>query len=284
MEKEQALEHTFRSRSWVSPPYRGRVAEAYSAPEFLSVLADPVRLMAGPGTEVLLESRNRVVSAKINAGPKGERSVVVKQYYSRGINRIKSFGQPSRAERAWRGAIALLEAGLATPLPVAFAEKRAAGFVSTSFFISERVADGLEIRSLLRDLPDERLKPMLADLVRGLARLHAAGILHRDLSDGNILVRKSSAADNFEFYLLDTNRVRCGRRLAGMARAKNLIRLGVPSRLQAFFLESYAQAAGRPLRKSFVLWYQWTKSAFSTWIRVKKALWLRKIARKLRIQ
>ena len=86
------------------------------------------------------------------------------------------------------------------------------------------------------------------------------------------------------FVFLDTNRIRHRRRLNRFARARNLVRLGVPAPERAFFLERYAAAAGRPLEPGFAFFYRFAKSSFAGWIALRKKLGLKALARKLRIQ
>jgi len=179
-----------------------------------------------------------------------------------------------------------------------------------------RLAGPLEIRGLLRELRREKLEPLLAALADELARVHDRGLLHRDLSDGNILVEerafgspldrglnaRASRAETdpqakpgapaggesgepaFRFFFLDTNRIRARRRLGAASRARNLVRLGVPPALQRFFLERYALARGRRLSFGFTLRYRLAKGMFSGWIGFKKKLRLKTLARKLKIQ
>lgn len=264
------------------PPYSGEIAEEYATPEVLALFAGPHKLLAGPGAEILLEGRNRVGAVKIAAGRAGTTEIVVKEYLSYGINKLKSRVQPSKAAKAWRGARVLLDAGFDTPFPIAFLEKRKGGFVDEGYFIAERIFAAGEIRHLLRQLSEEDLRPLLAELARTLFRLHEKGILHRDLSDGNVLVGKEAGGSHF--FFLDTNRIRRRRSLGAAARAKNLIRLGVPPLLQRFFLEEYAAAGNHPLRRSFVFWYKLSKNTFTAWVRLKKVLRLKRLGRKLRIQ
>jgi len=264
------------------PPYRGEIADGYVSPEFLAVLRNPRKILESRGAEILLEGRNRVVAATVELGSGRTTDLAIKEFRARGINKLKSLFGKSKAEKAWRGAAALTNAGIGTPVPIAFLEKRKSGFVEESYFLSERIRGAPEIRGLFRKLAEEDLRPLLAALAAALFRSHEKGILHRDLSDGNILVKR--VGDSFEFFFLDTNRVRRRRRIGGLGRAKSLIRLGVPVGLRLFFLESYSSTGGRRLRKSSVFWYKWNKAAFAGWIRLKKALRLRTIARKLKIQ
>jgi hypothetical protein len=273
----------FASRPLVLPPYKGEIAESYASPEFPAILADPRALMRAPGTEILLDGRNTVAALKMTAarGSAGT-EIVIKQYRGQGIPKLKSLVQASKAARAWRGAMALIAAGFATPLPLAYLERRKRGFVQDSFFLAERIRDAQEIRLLFRERSEEGLKPLLSDLAAQLCRMHEKGILQRDLSDGNILVKQEGGG--IRFYLLDTNRIRVRTKISGAARARNLIRLGIPARLRHFFLEQYAAAAGRPLRRSFEFWYKLNKSTFAGWIAVKKKLRLKRLAKKLKIQ
>jgi serine/threonine protein kinase len=290
-------------------PYRGKVADSFASHEVLAALSDPHRLLDGPEAEILLDGRNRVGALKLPVGLSRTMDIVVKKYRSLGINKLKSLFQASKAARAWRGAISILDVGLKTPHPVAYLERRKSGFIQESYFISERILDAREIRYLFRELDEESLRPLLAALARTIFSGHEKGILHRDLSDGNILVRvvgdrpgamrppaSETGADvyvgkdkriesvNYIFYLLDTNRIRLRKRIGTLTRAKNLIRLGVPRGLRIFFLEQYAGAAERPLSSAFIFWYKLNKSIFTGWIRFKKFLRLKKLTRILRIQ
>jgi serine/threonine protein kinase len=273
---------SFAVRPLSLPPYKGEIAESYSVPEYLSLLSDPRKLLAGPGSEILLDGRNRVAAVKIAPAGRPPAEIVVKSFGARGLSRLKTLIQPSKAAKAWRGAVALIESGFRTAAPIAYLERRSGGFVRESYFVAEHLPGGREIRFLFRELPPVELESLLAALAGELVRVHAAGLLHRDLSDGNILVENDGGA--FRFFFLDTNRVRRRARLGSMARAKNLVRLGVPPGLRAHFLECYAAAAGGPLRPGFALRYRVAKAVFSGWIGLKKKLRLKTLARKLKIQ
>lgn len=262
--------------------YRGEIADGYSGPETIAALSDIRSLLAGSGAEILFEGRNRVVAVPLPRGSGRAADVVVKAFRSQGIDKFKTLAHASKAARAWRGARALIEAKFETPFPVAFLERRHRGFVVESYFIAEHIRGAREIRGLFQTLSSENLKPIVSALGRELAAVHARGILHRDLSDGNILVLDYRGTPRFLF--LDTNRVRVLRTVGSATRARNLVRLGIPPPLRYAFLERYAEGRGRPLHKSFVFWYNVSKATFSAWVRLKKALRLRKIAGRLKIQ
>ena len=261
--------------------YRGEFAAEYNDPFFIEAISRPEGLWARPDIESLLDKRNRVGTVRMLLSSGLKRDIVVKEFSSRGVSRLKSLFQDSKAARAWRGALALKERSLGTASPAGYLEKRKRGLVERSFFFAARVDGAEEIRGLFRSLQAAELEPLLAALAAFLAQCHDRGILHRDLSDGNILVKKEESGRAL-FYLLDTNRIRIRKGLGGFRRSKNLIRLGVPPEFQRYFLRTYF--GDQPLHKAYWFWYRINKAVFARYLDLKKKLRLRQIARFLRIQ
>ena len=261
--------------------YSGRISPDWDTPEVRAAIAD-FRVLAGdPKARVLLDSRNVVTSIVLPAGARGEIPAVLKSFGARGLKRLKTLLVPSKARKAWRGAQALVERGVPTAAPIAYWESRRGGAVSESYFLAARLDDVREIRFLLRELQGDALDRLLEQLAVFLGQCHALGILHRDLSDGNILV-KDAGSGRYGFYLLDTNRVRTRRRLGRRSRVKNLVRLGIPAGKQGLFLAAYG--GPRPLPKRLRRWYKFRKGWYAGWVALKKKLRLKTIARKLGLQ
>jgi serine/threonine protein kinase len=261
--------------------FRGEVTPEFDDPLFLEAVSRPGDLWSRPGIEILLDQRNKVGVVRIPMSSGPPREIVIKEFAPRGLVRLKSFIQTSKALRAWRGALALKDRGLETAPPAAYLEERRGGLAGKSFFFAERVTGAEEIRSLFRRLTPSELEPLLSALAGHLSLCHDRGILHRDLSDGNILVKKSESG-RFVFYLLDTNRIRLRKRLGSFRRAKNLIRLGVSAACQKEFLLGGSRE--KPFRRSHWFWYKGNKSVFTVYLGLKRKLRLRRIARFLRIQ
>lgn len=263
--------------------YRGLVHARFKdqAAELFRVFESGRSPLDGPGAEIIHEGRNRLGIVTWPWMIAGFPRVVVKEFGFRGLNRLKSLFGPSKAARAWRGAVALVERGLPTPFPVAFLEARRRGLVSRGYFLAGQVADAPEIRDLFRRLEGEEMGRLLAALAPFLRECHDMGILHRDLSDGNILVKRAED-ESFRFFLLDTNRIRVRRRIGRRARVRNLVRLGVPAARQREFLDLYLGEGGRP--GLWFAYYRARKSAYAGAVALKKKLRLRALARKLRIQ
>jgi serine/threonine protein kinase len=262
-------------------PYRGEVDAAYDDPLFVDAISNPEELWTRPDAELLLDTRNRIGTIRIFLSSGLKQEIVVKEFCTHGIIRLKSLFQPSKAARAWRGAMALKERGLGTATPAGYLEKRRRGLVERSFFFAARIEGAEEIRGLFRSLPAADLEPILSGLAAFLSQCHDRGILHRDLSDGNVLVKKDDSGRTL-FYLLDTDRIHIHKMPGGFRRSKNLIRLGVPPALQRHFLRAYF--GEKPLLKSHWFWYRMNKVVYAGYVNLKKKLRLRQIARFLRIQ
>jgi serine/threonine protein kinase len=289
----------FDARSLHLPPFRGLIAAAYDHPETLAALGDLPCLLRSPSAETLQSGRNKIVAVCLPAAESPSETrpasleAVVKIFGSRGFHKLKTILLPSKGVRAWHGAVALRGDGFETPGPIAVLERRRFGVAVESVFVAERIRGGREIRNLFREKPESDLRGLIEALAPVLAGLHAAGLVHRDLSDGNVLVFldenpskfPNSGGDGPHFYFLDTNRVRRRRNLGPFGRARNLVRLGVPPPLRPFFLDRYVRAAGASFSSSrFEFYYRTAKRSFESWLAFKKKLRLRAIARKLRLQ
>lgn len=263
------------------PPYKGRIQSRYNNPAFLESISDCQGLLDKPSSRILLEGRNRVGSCLLRMADGETQDVVIKEFRILGINKIKSIVLASKACKAWKGSSMLVQKEISTPNPVAYLEARKGLFLDRGFFLTEMVEDVEEIRNLFFSLREKELESLLTELARYLSQCKEKGIIHRDLSDGNILVKRIDEG-RFGFYLVDTNRIRY-RRHAGMLRSvKNLIRLGIPPAHQRLFLQEYL----RPKRPNNFLWfwYKLNKHTFTGYLGFKRRFRLKKIAQKLKIQ
>ncbi len=261
--------------------YSGRISAEWDTPEVRAAIAGFHELLEDARAEVLLKSRNTVTAVALPVAPGKTAPAVLKDFGMRGVNRAKTRVVASKAAKAWRGALALAERGIPTAPPIAYWEARRRGTVAESYFLAGRLEGVREIRFLLRELGGADLDRLLEQLAAFLALCHSLGVLHRDLSDGNILVTDAGSG-RYGFYLLDTNRVRTRRRIGGLARMKNLVRLGVPADRRAFFLGQYRASAGLP--NHLEAWYRLQKSLYAGRVGLKKKLRLKQAARKLGIQ
>jgi serine/threonine protein kinase len=262
-------------------PFKGRIQKSYNHPLFLEAISDCSRLLSDLDTEILLDRRNRVGVAALPQRDGKNADIVIKEFRSRGVNRLKSLFLHGKAFKSWHGAMALVEKRLETPPPVAYLEKRKGFFLDQSFFLAERVSEVDEIRFLFPKLPPSELRRLLVSLGQYLSGCRKKGILHRDLSDGNILVKEEKPGE-FRFYLIDTNRIRVKKRISLLSGIKSLVRLGVPLDFQRFFLQHYLGATH--VKRLHWFWYRINKSLYIKFVELKKKLRLRQLAQKLKIQ
>jgi len=261
--------------------FKGWIHPDYIHPPFIEAISDSHRLLRQPHCQILLETRNRVGVVRLKLQNEKEAEVVIKEFKTQGVNKLKSFFLPSKASKAWKGAVALVERGINTPFPVACLEKRKGGFLDQSFYLAERIREAREIRSLFLNTSAGQIRPLLESLARYLSFCHGRGMLHRDLSDGNILVNTEKEG-KFRFYFIDTNRIRFPKKIGLLKRIKNLTRLGIPPPFQPFFLEQYLGSHRfYPLLR---LWYRMNKKIYTWFVAFKRKLKLRQLAQKLKIQ
>ncbi|MFB0566365.1 MAG: lipopolysaccharide kinase InaA family protein [Candidatus Aminicenantaceae bacterium] len=273
MEKELSLPLNVGSfKGWIHPDY--------NYPPFIEAISDCQRLLKQRDSRILHEGRNRVGVVRLKNKNNENADVVIKEFKIQGVNKLKSLLLPSKALRAWKGAVSLLERRIDTPFPIACLERRKKGFVDQSYYLAEKVEEVKEIRYLFLNSPVSKIRPLVESLSRYLFVCHEKGILHRDLSDGNILVKEDKG--KFRFYFIDTNRIRFPKRIRPLSRIKNLVRLGIPSQIQPLFLDKYLGSV--PVKRSLWFWYKMNKIMYTSFVEFKKKLKLRELSHKLKIQ
>jgi serine/threonine protein kinase len=159
------------------------------------------------------------------------------------------FIRKSKARRSYEYALKLLEAGIETPQPVAYLELKRYGLLEESYYISLQCP----YSRLFREFADGSSIKGREDIIEAFglmaARLHEAGILHKDLSIGNILFEKE--ATGIHLALVDLNRMRFGP-ISWRKGIKNLARLrGEPAFFEVL-VRSYAAARGVDPERSLV--------------------------------
>ncbi len=229
-------------------------------PAEVARLCDP-----GAAAESLHWGRNYLYRAHL-AGPQGKCEVVVKQFREESLRaRAARRRLGSKAERSFRNALALGVAGVPTPRPWFFAADRSG---RASYYACEHLPGALELRYLLRAaragqereaFPHHDLDAILAELGRLARRMHDAGILHRDLSVGNVLLLPRPSGGH-ALWILDLNRARTGRVLSAWRRMRDLARLALDSpRLETPLLRGYWGAEpSEAQRRSF----RWAQGSF----------------------
>lgn len=253
--------------------FKGRINPDFHRPEFMGIMDKFGLLLEENSHPVIFSGRNRIIVAPFPFSDEKIVKIAIKEFFTRGLKRIKTIILPSKAQMAWRGGISLMELGIPTPLPVGYLESYRSPFIKKCCYLSV-FEDGVEeIRHLFRRLPPNELRSLVLMLARHLNLCHQKGILHRDLSDGNILVKKGKNGEAV-FFMIDTNRVRIRKRLGRWQKIKTLVRLGIPRQYQRYFLESYTGPGG--LKKGSWILYRLRKKTYMWHINFKKRIFSRK--------
>ncbi len=260
------------------PEHEGELNQAWKPTDLETTVSDLVD--PSSATETLYWGRNYLYGARVETETELI-EVAVKQFRNQGLGRrLERKLKGSKAQRSWRGALALARAGVATPEPVLLIESRQAD--GPSFFVSKRLTGFVEARYYFRsleqgseqsDYPDIDANQLMTLLGKSIRRLHDAGVWHRDLSIGNLLLVLSDQANgDMTVNFVDLNRARTNCRLTVSRRTRDLCRLRIFGSVhQEIFLRSYWE--GRLGGFGFKSWlYRLYFHGFLFKIRLKDAL------------
>jgi serine/threonine protein kinase len=159
-----------------------------------------------PAEAVIHAGRNLIFRYRV-----GEEEVAVKRFPVSGGRRLIYRLRASKAVRAFDNAARLLALGIGTPRPLAAVEARRGGALFASFYCCTFLSTFREARSL-KSLGAPDRAALLELLGEFIGRLHENGVLHRDLTSGNVLlIPDATKPAGVTFQLVDLNRLRFGR-------------------------------------------------------------------------
>jgi tRNA A-37 threonylcarbamoyl transferase component Bud32 len=234
----------------LAPRWDGAAGRAWCAG--LAALADGL-----PPAAVLHAGRNRLYRCLAFDGSE----VVIKRFgQGNPVKRLAARFTIGKAMRSFHAARRLAELGFHTPAPLAAVERREGRALVEAWYVCEAVAASGSLRDLVRDpaAPDRLAR--IAAFGAFAARLHAAGVLHRDLTAGNILLRQA-ADGTWEHHLIDLNRVRFGA-LGAAEAAANLLLPGFRSEADVTaLLDGYG--APPAVRRAYGLLAGWHRARWA---------------------
>ena len=175
------------------------------------------------------------------------------------INKIAyRYFRKSKARRSFEFANRLLELGVGTPQPIAYFENYNLIGLEKSFYISEHLECDLTFRELVEipDYPDH--ENILRHFTRFSFDLHQKGIEFLDHSPGNTLIKKTDDG-NYNFFLVDLNRMEFHKSMTFETRMKNLCRLTPVKEMVEIMSNEYAKVSGEP--EGLIFETLWTMTA-----------------------
>ncbi|MCC4211110.1 lipopolysaccharide kinase InaA family protein [Leeuwenhoekiella parthenopeia] len=193
---------------------------------------------------------------------------------------IKAFGLPnlinrvaykylrrSKAQRSFDFAQELLNRGIGTPHPVAYAIQEGV-FFGKSYYVSNHLEADITYRTLVQDPNYPEWEEILKAFTRFTFEMHEKGIHFLDHSPGNTLIVKNGA--NYEFYLVDLNRMEF-KAMDFETRMKNFSRLTPHRDMVHIMAKEYARLGNYdPIKTNETMWQK--TQDFQERFRKKRAL------------
>nr|WP_294923073.1 Kdo domain containing protein [uncultured Flavobacterium sp.] len=187
------------------------------------------------------------------------------------INKIAyRYFRKTKARRSYEYATILLEKGIGTPQPIAYFENYDNIGLKDSYYASEHLLCDLTYRELVEipNYPDH--ENILRQFTRFSFGLHEKGIEFLDHSPGNTLIKKN-AEGNYDFFLVDLNRMEFHDSMTFEMRMKNLCRLTPVKEMVRVMSNEYAKLYGESEQKIFNTLWKYT-SDFQEQFHRKKRL------------
>ena len=157
------------------------------------------------------------------------------------INKIAyKYFRKSKARRSFEYASTLLEKGIGTPQPIAYFENYDLVGLKDSYYVSEHLQCDLTYRELVEipDFPDH--ENILRQFTQFSFDLHEKGIEFLDHSPGNTLIKKN-VEGNYDFFLVDLNRMNFHDTMDFDSRMKNLSHLTPKKEMIALMSNEYSK-------------------------------------------
>jgi hypothetical protein len=153
---------------------------------------------------------------------------------------IYGYFRKSKAQRSFEYATMLLSKKIGTPQPFAFYEEKSfLGLQESYYFSLQQDVDGM-----FQTLIFEENFPNRDEIIRQSAafffKIHNEGIEFLDNTAGNTLFKKTGE-NQYEFYLVDLNRMRFHSELSLEIRIKNLSRLTANAHINEVLSREYAK-------------------------------------------
>lgn len=140
----------------------------------------------------------------------------------------------SKAERSFRTAVRLAEAGVGTPRPIAFVDRWDGGRLEASHYFCAYQDHITNFRDELyrlytHDPLCRRIMKLMETVAWAIADMHDAGVCHRDLGNQNILLRRHDDDHWGDVQFIDLNRADVAEQLTLAQRARDISRIDLPS-------------------------------------------------------
>lgn len=192
------------------------------------------------GTEFINGKRNKIKLFELGGITANIKSFKVPNI----INQVAyTFFRHSKARRSYEFATILIEKGIGTPQPIGYFENFK-GVLYDSYYVSEQLNADLTFRELTTDLNYPDHDKILRQFTQFSFNLHQNGIEFLDHTPGNTLIKKREDG-NYDFFLVDLNRMQFHKSMTLEQRIKNLSKLTPNRALVEVMSNEYAKLYGK---------------------------------------
>lgn len=202
------------------------------------------------GGDIIYNGRNTLAVFRAKEVDGLKKDIVVKKFnLKRKYDKFRFRFIKSKAVRSLLIATALNEIGINTPQPVAVLEERGKyNQIICSYYLTEYIPYDYSLLDIIKQENNpykDKIPKFLALIAKDTRKMHDAGIIHRDLHAGNILINNIDYEP--ELYYIDLNRARMNEKLDRKRRLKDLARFDFSLKEQELFLQHYAPENHREL-------------------------------------
>nr|WP_314839528.1 lipopolysaccharide kinase InaA family protein [uncultured Flavobacterium sp.] len=156
------------------------------------------------------------------------------------INKIiYRYFRESKAARSFLNAKTLIHNHIGTPEPIAYFEEVSFFGLKKSYYLCKHLDADFMFRDLVENENFPDCENILRQFIRFSFNMHEKGIEFLDHSPGNTLVKKR-ADGNYDFFLIDLNRMNFHEKMDFDSRMKNLSRLVTKKEMISIMSEEYA--------------------------------------------
>jgi len=148
---------------------------------------------------------------------------------------VYTFFRGTKAKKSYENSLRISKF---VPHAIGYIEFRKFGLLSDSYFISEQFEYDFTIREVITRADFKDRENIFKELAKFTFLLHEDGILHKDYSPGNILIKLSE--NDYEFKIVDINRMEF-KELSVDERLKNFSQLWAKDEDLKIVIDEYAK-------------------------------------------
>jgi len=240
--------------------------------QFHNVLSDCIDNFDFSGKLYVNGSRNKIKLFDLDGKIINIKSFKTPNFYNQIIYK---YLRKSKAQRSFEFANILLKKNIGTPQPIAFFENSSFFGIQESYYVCEHLQCDLTFRELV-EIPDyPEYSIILQQFMHFCYELHEKGVEFLDHSPGNTLIVKT-APEQYQFYLVDLNRMQFHDQMPFELRMKNLARLTpkkeMIEQMSVYYAEKYLEKSTAEINERLWFYTQQFQEAFSRKKRIKQRL------------